>query len=62
MHQQNNISTGLSQQKYFQYIYHEAVLGYVSYVILDLLSQTKGSMVAQSVLPTRYQIKTKPNV
>ena len=57
-----SVITEIARLAFFQYISHEAVIGYVSCVILDLLSRTKGSMVAQSVLPTQYQIKTKPNV
>ena len=54
--------TEIARLIFFQCIFHEAVVGYVSCVILDLLSQTEGSMVVRSVPPTRYQIETKPNV
>ena len=57
-----SVTTKIVRLAFFRYISHEAVVGYVSCVILDLLSQAKDRTVAQSVLPTRYQIKIKPNV
>ena len=52
-----SVTTEIARLVFFQYISHEAVVGYVSCVIPDLLSQTKGSIFVQSVLPTRYEKK-----